>query len=112
MRNSKKQAEYIEFLKVSVLKFYKCSFNEFKKQPAITIFAKALKVQPTTKKAISKAFDLNIESMCRRKRELEQNGTLKQSTKKVICQCTGRYAHLLTTNSDLFNDKLYSDAKR
>lgn len=112
MRNSKKQAEYIEFLKVSVLKFYQCSFNEFKKLPEYMIFYKALKVQPATKKAICTAFNLNIEAMCRCKRKLEKNGTLKQSSKKVICQYTEHYAYLITTNNDLFNIKLYSNAKQ
>lgn len=52
-------------------------------------FFKALKVQPVTKKAICKAFDLNIEAMCRLKRRLEKNGKLKQSKRKLFVSLQG-----------------------
>ena len=108
MKNSNKQAQqYIKFIRKSVLKFYKTDYISFKKQPETTIFYKALRVQPTTKKAICKAFDLNIDSMCRRKRMYEVNGKLQQSRKKAVCQFTGKYAHLLTTDSNLFNSKYF-----
>ena len=108
MKKSKRQAQqYINFIRTSVLKFYISDYETFKTLPETTIFYKALKVQPATKKAICKAFDLNIDSMCRRKRMFEIDGKLQQSRKKAICQFTGKYAHLLTTNSFLFNSKYF-----
>lgn len=98
---------YIDFIKNSVLKFYISDYKTFKKLPETNIFYKALKVQPTTKKEICKAFDLNIDSMCRRKRMFEIDGKLQQSRKKVFCEVTGKYAHLLTTNTLLFNSKYF-----
>ena len=56
----------------------------------------------TTKKAIATAFDLPIETMCRRKRELEKSGLLVQSIKKVICPITKHPAHLISTNPKEF----------
>ena len=110
MRNRSTQAQqHVEFIRASVLKFYICKYEVFKTLPEETIFFKALKVQPTTKKVICEAFDLNIEAICRFKRQLEKNGNLKQSQKKVICQFTGHPAHLLTTNTFLFNSKPFSN---
>ena len=90
MKNRKPQAQeqYIAFVRESVLKFYISNYEVFKTLPEEILFFKALKVQPVTKKAICKAFDLNIEAMCRLKRRLEKNGKLKQSKKKVVCQFT------------------------
>lgn len=111
MRNSKTQAQqqYINFVRESVLKFYICKYEVFKTLTEEQLFFKALKVQPVTKKALCEAFDLNIEAMCRSKRSMEKNGTLKQSKKKVVCQFTGHYAHLLTTNTFLFNSEPFSN---
>lgn len=106
-RTEAQRQEYINFVRESVLKFYISKYEVFKTLPEDVLFFKALKVQPVTKKAICKAFDLNIESMCRFKRSLEKNGTLKQSKKKVVCQYTGHYAHLLTTNTFLFNSETF-----
>jgi hypothetical protein len=114
MKNRKTQArteaqkqQYLEFIRTSVLKFYKCEYKVFKTLPETELFYRALKVQPVTKKAICKAFDLNIDSMCRRKRQLEIDGKLQQSRKKAICDYTGERAHLLTTNTFLFNSKYF-----
>ena len=108
MKNRKPQAQqYIDFIRNSVLKFYISDYKTFKTLPETVIFYKALKVQPTTKKAICKAFDLNIDSMCRRKRMFEINGKLQQSRKRTICEFSGKYAHLLTTNTLLFNTKIF-----
>jgi hypothetical protein len=116
MRNRNTQArteaqrlEYINFVRESVLKFYISKYEVFKTLPEDVLFFKALKVQPVTKKAICEAFDLNIEAICRYKRSREKNGTLKQSKKKVVCQFTGHYAHLLTTNTFLFNSVPFSN---
>jgi hypothetical protein len=108
-RNTQAKQEYINFVRESVLKFYISKYEVFKTLPEETLFFKALKVQPVTKKAICEAFDLNIEAMCRFKRSLEKNGKLKQSKKKVVCQFTGHYAHLLTTNTFLFNSIPFSN---
>lgn len=105
-RNTQAQ-QHIDFIRTSVLKFYISDYDVFKKLPETTIFFKALKVQPATKKAICKAFDLNIDSMCRRKRMFEIDGKLQQSRKKVLCEVSGDYAHLLTTNTFLFNSKYF-----
>lgn len=108
MRNSNKQAEqYIQFIRNSVLRHYNTDYRTFIKQPQTTIFYKALKVQPATKKAICEAFNLNIESMCRRKRKFEIQGRLQESRKKAICKYTGKRASLLTTDRNLFNTKYY-----
>jgi hypothetical protein len=103
MKNRNTQAQqHIDFVRTSVLKFYISEYAVFKKLPETTIFFKALKVQPVSKKAICSAFDLNIEAMCRYKRTLEKDGLLEQSDKKVHCKYTGHLAHLLTTNTMLF----------
>ncbi len=111
MKNRKPQAQeqYIAFVRESVLKFYISNYEVFKTLHEEILFFKALKVQPVTKKAICKAFDLNIEAMCRLKRRLEKNGKLKQSKKKVVCQFTGHYAHLITTNAFLFNSEPFKN---
>lgn len=103
MKDSNSQAQqYIDFVRNSILKFYISDYSFFKTLPEETIFFKALKVRPETKKVICKAFDLNIDSMCRYKRKLEKAGLLEQSDKKVVCKFTGHHAHLLTTNTFLF----------
>lgn len=108
MRNRNTQAQqYIEYVRTSVLKFYNCDYKTFKTLSETELFYRVLKVQPQTKKVICKAFDLNIDSMCRRKRMFEINGKLQQSRKKVVCGFTGEYAHLLTTNTFLFNSKYF-----
>lgn len=107
MRNRRQAKQYLDFVRKSVLKHYKCDYKTFRSQPETTIFYKALKVQPATKKAICKAFFLNIDSMCRRKRMFELNGKLQQSRKKFVCQYTGKFAHLLTTDNTLFNSKIF-----
>lgn len=110
MRNSNTQAQkqqYIDFVRKSVLNYYKTDYKTFKQQPETTIFYKALRVQPQTKKAICKAFDLNIDSMCRRKRLFEINGNLQQSRKRAVCGYSGEYAYKLTTNELLFNSKYF-----
>jgi len=108
MKNRNTQAQqHIDFIRNSVLKFYISDYKTFKTLPETVIFYKALKVQPTTKKAICKAFDLNIDNICRRKRKFEIEGKLQQSRKKVICEVSGDYAHLLTTNTFLFNYKYF-----
>jgi predicted transcriptional regulator len=94
--------QHIDFVRTSVLKFYISDYSFFKTLPETTIFYKALKVNPETKKAICTAFELNIEAMCRYKRQLEKQGLLEQSDKKVYCKFTGHRAHLLTTNTFLF----------
>ncbi len=120
MRNSKTQAQnrteaekklHIDFVRKNVLSFYISDYETFKKLPETTIFFKALKVQPETKKTICEAFELKIEAMCRWKRELEKLGQLKQSKKRVVCQFTGHYANLLTTNTFLFNSEIFKDER-
>ncbi|MCB9363405.1 MAG: hypothetical protein H6587_02440 [Flavobacteriales bacterium] len=66
------------------------------------LFYIALKHITTTKKALCKALDINIDNACRYKRELELNGNLVQSIDEIVCPYTGFMAHLISTNPKEF----------
>lgn len=66
------------------------------------LFFIALKHITTTKKALCKSLDINIDNACRYKRELELNGNLVQSIDEIVCPYTGCMAHLISTNSKEF----------
>lgn len=75
------------------------SISELKKKYSEeTLFAVALKHVTTTKKALCKALELNIDNACRYKRRLEIDGLLVQSIDEVICPFTKYSEHLITTN--------------
>ena len=108
MSNSKTQATkeqrlYINFIRKTVLKELNFDFKTLKMRKDEFIFNESLKVVTATKKAICVAFELNLENMCRYKRELEKKGLLIQSKKKHYCKYTGHLAHLLTTNKQELN---------
>lgn len=66
------------------------------------LFAVGLKHITTTKKALCKALDINIDNACRYKRTLENSGSLVQSIDEVFCPFTNRLAHLISTNPNEF----------
>ena len=68
------------------------------------VFYISLKHITTTKKAICKALNLDLDAMCRYKRKLEKQGLLVQSNKDVVCKYTNHYARLLTTNPLKFDE--------
>lgn len=98
---------YINFYRKEVLNHYNLSFTQFVKKPQEQRLFLALKVLPTTAKVVSKAFKMPIESLCRRKRNLEIAGRLQISRKQAVCPFTKHFAHLLTTDTDLFNSKYF-----
>lgn len=65
-------------------------------------FYESLKYVTTTKKALCKALDINIDNACRYKRTLEKQGLLVQSYDRINCPFSGRKSHKLTTNQSLF----------
>lgn len=79
------------------------SISELKnKYSEESLFAVALKHVTTTKKALCKALNINIDNACRFKRKLELNGLLVQSIDEVICPFTKHSAHLISTNPKEF----------
>lgn len=66
------------------------------------LFYKALQHVTTTKKAICKALNINIDNACRYKRDFEKRGLLAQSAEEKTCPFTGYPAHFITTNPEEF----------
>lgn len=66
------------------------------------LFYEALKHVTTTKKALCKALNINIDNACRYKRSFEKNGILAQSVKEIVCPYTGFLAHEISTNPSEF----------
>ena len=100
---------YIKFYQKEILKHYNLPFTKFVKLPQEARLQLSLKVLPTTAKVVSQAFKIPIESLCRRKRQLEIAGHLQTSRKQAVCPFTNHYAFHLTTNSDLFNSKYFGN---
>lgn len=98
---------YIKFYRNEVLKHYKLSFNKFLKLSQERRLFLSLKVLPATAKVVAKAFKMPTESVCRRKRSLENAGHLQTSRKQSICPFTKNYAKTLTTDETLFNSKYF-----
>jgi hypothetical protein len=95
---------YTQYLIKKIEQSTGLTFDELKtRYTQADLFKVCLFHVTTTKKAISTAFNLPIETMCRRKRELEKCGLLVQSTKKVICPITKHPAHLISTNPAEFD---------
>jgi len=99
---------YINFFRNEVLKHYNSSYIKFLKLPQKRRLFLALQVIPTTAKVVSKAFKIPIESLCRRKRQLELEENLQTSMKKTVCPFTNHHAYLLTTNTNLFQTKYFA----
>jgi hypothetical protein len=98
---------YINFYRKTILNHYNLSFLKFVKLSQETRLELSVKVLPTTAKVVAKAFKIPTESLCRRKRKLETAGKLQTSRKKAVCPFTGKYAFLLTTDTDLFTSKYF-----
>lgn len=79
------------------------SISKLKKQYSEEqLFYVALKQVTTTKKALCKSLNINIDNACRYKRKLEIQGYLVQSIDEVICPFTKHPAHLISTNPKEF----------
>ena len=66
-------------------------------------FLVSFKYVTTTKKALCKALDINIDNACRYKRDAEKDKLLVQSALKYSCPYTGRKANYLSTDSNEFH---------
>ena len=66
------------------------------------LFFEALKHVTTTKKALCKSLNLEIDNACRDKRDFEKKGVLIQSVDRFSCPYSTEKAHLLTTNPEEF----------
>lgn len=75
-----------------------------KKYSEDLLFYKALQHVTTTKKAICKALNINIDNACRYKREFEKCGRLVQSAEERTCPFTGYPAHFISTNPKEFEE--------
>jgi len=98
-----KQVENGTGLSISVLK------NSYSED---NFFLLSLKHVTTTKKALCKALDINIDNACRYKRDAEVKGNLVQSVDVFLCPFTGYKAHLISTNKDEFNALLKSNTNQ
>lgn len=93
----------LQFIVKQVEKETGASLSELKKQYSEEhLFSLALKHVTTTKKALCKALQINIDNACRYKRRLEIDGLLVQSIDEVICPFTKHSAHLISTNPKEF----------
>jgi hypothetical protein len=106
-RSQSSKQMYIKFYQKEILNYYNLPFTKFVKLSQERRLELSLKVLPTTAKVVSKAFIIPIESLCRRKRELEIARKLQHSRKRAVCPYTGAYAFLLTTDEFLFNSKYF-----
>lgn len=74
----------------------KASYSE------IQLFYTTLKYVTTTKRAVCKAFGMEIANNCRNKRKFEEEGILVQSKDKYRCPSSKRWANVLSTNKSEF----------
>lgn len=103
----KRRAQDKQFVLQSIVKQVEkgtgASISELKNRYSEeTLFAVALKHVTTTKKALCKALQINIDNACRYKRRLEIDGLLVQSIDEVVCPFTKHLAHLISTNPKEF----------
>lgn len=66
------------------------------------LFLLGLKFVTTTKKALCKALNIEIDNACRYKRDFEKLGLLVQSVDDHYCPFSRHKAHLLSTNPKEF----------
>lgn len=79
------------------------SLKELKKKYSEEhLFYVALKHITTTKKALCKSLNINIDNACRFKRNYELEGLLKESINNEVCPFAKYPAKLLSTNPDEF----------
>jgi len=108
--NGKEKKEVLNFIKTQVEKGTGHTIYELKKMYSEEVlFYKALKHVTTTKKALCKSLNLNIDNACRFKRNYELKGLLKESINDVVCPFTKHPAKLLSTNPDEFGWLTYSN---
>lgn len=89
------------------------TFSELKKKYSEqTLFYKVLRCVTTTKKAVCKSFDINIDNACWYKRDYEKIGLLVQSVDEVKCPYSGCMAHLLSTNEKMFAELTKSNTNQ
>ena len=99
LRKDKNRSLVIQFIKNQVKKGTKKSITELKDEYyEERLFFEALRYVTTTKKALCKALNINIDNSCRHKRKFEQLGSLVQSIDDVICPYTGCLANALSTD--------------
>ena len=109
-RGNKDRQLLLNYLRKIVLEKEGLSLAELhKKYSEEYLFYLSLKHVTTTKKAICKAFNINIDNACRYKRNFEKRGFLVQSTDQKICPYTGYPAHFLTTDPRKFKELEQSD---
>lgn len=90
-------------IRKAVLRKVRLSLSELHQSyPEDRIFYLGLRYVTTTKKAICKALNINIDNACRYKRDLEKRGLLVQSAEQRICPYTKHAAHFLSTNPKEF----------
>lgn len=105
-RQNKDKQLIVNYIIKEVEKGTGLNISELKKQYSEDrLFYEALKHITTTKKALCKALNINIDNACWYKRNLEKDGLLIQSSEEVICPYTKHQAHLISTNPKEF-DKL------
>jgi hypothetical protein len=108
--NGKEKKEVLNFIKTQVEKGTGLNLTELrKKYNEEVLFFIALKHVTTTKKALCKSLNLNIDNACRFKRNYELKGLLKESINNVICPFTKYPAKLLSANPDEFEQLTYSN---
>jgi hypothetical protein len=99
----------LNFIKTQVEKGTGLNLTELrKKYNEEVLFFIALKHVTTTKKALYKSLNLNIDNACRFKRNYKLKGLLKESINNVICPFTKYPAKLLSANPDEFEQLTYS----
>ena len=99
---------YLTKIRQEVIKRTGQTFAQLRKLPHEALFVLALQHVTCTKKSLCLAFNLTLESMCRRKRELERAGRL-WIVRKGRCPITGeKGVQFLTTNEKLkpFNPQI------
>ncbi len=106
-KGQSKDSEFISKIIINeVEKGTGLSYDQLKAQyNEIQLFYTALQYVTTTKRALCKAFNIEIPNNCRNKRKFEKAGILVQSKDKYRCPSSGHLANVLSTNPAEF-DKL------
>jgi len=108
--NGKGKKEVLNFIKTQVEKGTGLNLTELrKKYSEDVLFFIGLKYVTTTKKALCKALNIEVDNACRHKRKYELEGLLVQSNDDVLCPYSTKYARLLSTNPNEFEWLTYSN---
>lgn len=109
-KQCKDKVSILKYTRKRVEKGTKMSLKQLKsKFSEEQLFYVALQFVTTTKKALCKALDINIDNACRYKRSCEKSGLLVQSADEIHCPFTGFKAHLISTNPNEFEKLLESN---